>query len=53
MEDFTEVEQRAAYFDGDPVIAQKKDIDSHSRVAQFRAENSAFANLTVGLHRLQ
>ena len=24
MEDFTEFEQRAAYFDGDPVIATKK-----------------------------
>jgi hypothetical protein len=24
VEDFTEFEQRAAYFDGDPVIAEKK-----------------------------
>ena len=27
MEDFTEFEQRAAYFDGDPVIATKKGIN--------------------------
>jgi hypothetical protein len=27
VEDFTEFEQRAAYFDGDPVIVQKKGVD--------------------------
>ncbi|MCU1297381.1 MAG: putative cytochrome c, partial [Acidobacteriaceae bacterium] len=27
VEDFTEFEQRAAYFDGDPVIAQKKGVN--------------------------
>ena len=28
VEDFTEFEQRAAYFDGDPVIATKKGVNS-------------------------
>lgn len=34
VEDFTEFEQRAAYFDGDPVIAQKKGINVLDRGAQ-------------------
>jgi hypothetical protein len=32
VEYFTEFEQRAAYFDGDPVIAQKKGVDVLMRV---------------------
>jgi cytochrome c peroxidase len=31
IEDFTEFEQRAAYFDGDPVIATKKGVVIHER----------------------
>jgi cytochrome c peroxidase len=40
VEDFTEFEQRAAYFDGDPVIAQKKGINPLERGSQvhFMAE---------------
>jgi cytochrome c peroxidase len=34
VEDFTEFEQRAAYFDGDPVIAQKKGINILDRGSQ-------------------
>jgi cytochrome c peroxidase len=34
VEDFTEFEQRAAYFDGDPVIAQKKGINPLDRGSQ-------------------
>lgn len=34
VEDFTEFEQRAAYFDGDPVIAQKKGINILDRGGQ-------------------
>jgi cytochrome c peroxidase len=34
VEDFTEFEQRAAYFDGDPVIAQKKGVDVLDRGSQ-------------------
>jgi cytochrome c peroxidase len=34
VEDFTEFEQRAAYFDGDPVVAQKKGINILDRGAQ-------------------
>jgi cytochrome c peroxidase len=34
VEDFTEFEQRAAYFDGDPVSAQKKGINILDRGAQ-------------------
>ena len=33
VEDFTEFEQRAAYFDGDPVIATKKGVNVLERVA--------------------
>src|SRR6266849_6432876 len=40
VEDFTEFEQRAAYFDGDPVIAQKKGVNILERGSQvhFMAE---------------
>ncbi len=40
IEDFTEFEQRAAYFDGDPVIATKKGINVLERASQvhFMAE---------------
>lgn len=34
MEDFTEFEQRAAYFDGDPVIATKKGVNVLERASQ-------------------
>jgi cytochrome c peroxidase len=34
VEDFTEFEQRAAYFDGDPVSAQKKGVNILDRGAQ-------------------
>ncbi len=37
MEDFTEFEQRAAYFDGDPVIATKKGINILDRGHQVHA----------------
>jgi cytochrome c peroxidase len=40
VEDFTEFEQRAAYFDGDPVIATKKGVNILDRGSQvhFMAE---------------
>ena len=40
VEDFTEFEQRAAYFDGDPVTAQKKGVNPLERGSQvhFMAE---------------
>jgi len=40
IEDFTEFEQRAAYFDGDPVIATKKGVNVLERGSQvhFMAE---------------
>jgi cytochrome c peroxidase len=40
IEDFTEFEQRAAYFDGDPVMAQKKGVNILERGSQvhFMAE---------------
>lgn len=43
VEDFTEFEQRAAYFDGDPVIATKKGINILERASQvhFMAEFQA------------
>jgi cytochrome c peroxidase len=37
VEDFTEFEQRAAYFDGDPVIAQKKGVNILERGSQIHA----------------
>jgi cytochrome c peroxidase len=43
IEDFTEFEQRAAYFDGDPVIATKKGVNILERASQvhFMAELQA------------
>lgn len=43
VEDFTEFEQRAAYFDGDPVIATKKGVNILERGSQvhFMAEVQA------------
>lgn len=43
VEDFTEFEQRAAYFDGDPVIATKKGVNVLDRGSQvqFMAEFQA------------
>ncbi len=43
VEDFTEFEQRAAYFDGDPVLAQKKGVNILERASQvhFMAEVQA------------
>lgn len=43
VEDFTEFEQRAAYFDGDPVIASKKGVNVLERGSQvhFMAEFQA------------
>ena len=40
IEDFTEFEQRAAYFDGDPVLATKKGVNALDRGSQvhFMAE---------------
>lgn len=37
VEDFTEFEQRAAYFDGDPVIAVKKRVNPLERGSQVHA----------------
>lgn len=37
IEDFTEFEQRAAYFDGDPVIAAKKGVNVLDRGSQVHA----------------
>lgn len=37
VEDFTEFEQRAAYFDGDPVIAAKKGVNVLDRGSQVHA----------------
>jgi cytochrome c peroxidase len=37
VEDFTEFEQRAAYFDGDPVIAQKKGVHHLDRGDEVQA----------------
>ncbi len=37
VEDFTEFEQRAAYFDGDPVIAAKKGVNVLDRASQVHA----------------
>ena len=36
VEDFTQFEQRAAYFDGDPVIATKKGVNVLERGSQIR-----------------
>ena len=37
VEDFTEFEQRAAYFDGDPIIAQKKGVNVLERGSAVHA----------------
>jgi cytochrome c peroxidase len=37
VEDFTEFEQRAAYFDGDPVVATKKGVSPLERGSQVHA----------------
>lgn len=37
IEDFTEFEQRAAYFDGDPVVAQKKGVHFLNRGSEVHA----------------
>jgi hypothetical protein len=37
VENFTEFEQRAAYFDGDPVIATRKGMDILERGSQIHA----------------
>ncbi len=46
VEDFTEFEQRAAYFDGDPVIATKKGVNILERASQvhFMAEFQELLN---------
>ncbi|HYB20178.1 MAG TPA: cytochrome B6 [Thermodesulfobacteriota bacterium] len=46
VEDFTEFEQRAAYFDGDPVIATKKGVNILERGSQvhFMAEFQELLN---------
>jgi cytochrome c peroxidase len=46
IEDFTEFEQRAAYFDGDPVIATKKGVNILERGSQvhFMSEFQAILN---------
>lgn len=46
VEDFTEFEQRAAYFDGDPVIATKKGVNVLERASQvhFMAEFEELLN---------
>jgi cytochrome c peroxidase len=43
VEDFTEFEQRAAYFDGDPILATKKGVNILERASQvhFMAEFQA------------
>ena len=50
MEDFTEFEQRAAYFDGDPVIATKKGVNILERGSQvhFMAEFHGYPRLPAG-----
>jgi len=45
VEDFTEFEQRAAYFDGDPVIATKKGINILDRGHQVHAMSELMALL--------
>ena len=48
VEDFTEFEQRAAYFDGDPVIATKKGVNILERGSQvhFMSEFMAILGFT-------
>jgi cytochrome c peroxidase len=45
VEDFTEFEQRAAYFDGDPVIATKKGVNILERGSQLHFM-AGWGNLT-------
>ncbi|UCF42507.1 MAG: cytochrome B6 [Planctomycetota bacterium] len=51
IEDFTEFEQRAAYFDGDPVIATKKGVNILERGSQvhFMAEFQALLDFPPAL----
>jgi cytochrome c peroxidase len=51
VEDFTEFEQRAAYFDGDPVIATKKGVNILERGSQvhFMAEFLALLDFPPAL----
>src|SRR5437870_8756770 len=46
VEDFTEFEQRAAYFDGDPVTATKKGVNTRDRGSQvhFMAKSKELLN---------
>ena len=50
VEDFTEFEQRAAYFDGDPVIATKKGVNTLERGSQvhFMAEFQELLDFPAG-----
>ena len=50
VEDFTEFEQRAAYFDGDPVIATKKGVNILERGSQvhFMAEFQSLLDFPPG-----
>ena len=50
VEDFTEFEQRAAYFDGDPVIATKKGVNILERGSQvhFMAEFQELLDFPAG-----
>jgi cytochrome c peroxidase len=50
VEDFTEFEQRAAYFDGDPITATKKGINPLDRGSQvhFMAEFQALLDFPAG-----
>ncbi len=45
VEDFTEFEQRAAYFDGDPVIATKKGVNTLERGSQVHFMSEMLAIL--------
>ena len=50
VEDFTEFEQRGAYFDGDPVIATKKGVNTLERGSQvqFMAEFQELLDFSTG-----
>ena len=46
VEDFTEFELRAAYFDGDPVMATKKGVNILERWSRWEdRQNSGFATV--------
>lgn len=51
VEDFTEFEQRAAYFDGDPVIATKKGVNVLERGSQVHFMGEFQALLDFPRHR--